>query len=113
MRVVIATSTGFHLRHLAVELERCGWEVEFHSYLPRWKLRGYGLSDGSIRSHFKSLLPLSGLALLRGGARWLLPVREALFARIDRRIAATMGPADAFIGLSAVAVDSADRKSVV
>lgn len=42
MKAIVATSTAFHLRHLAVALGRTGWEVEFHSYLPRSKTRSYG-----------------------------------------------------------------------
>lgn len=109
MKAVIATSTAFHLRHLATALHERGWEVEFHSYLPRWKTRGYGLSDGSVVSHFKALLPWSALALLRGGAKWLKPIRERLFALVDQRVAQAMSPADVFIGLSAVTVASARR----
>lgn len=109
MKAVIATSTAFHLRHLATALRERGWEVEFHSYLPRWKTRGYGLPDASVVSHFNALLPWSALALLRGGATWLKPIRERLFALVDHRIACTMAPADVFIGLSAVTVTSAKR----
>lgn len=109
MKAVIATSTAFHLRHLAVALHDHGWDVEFHSYLPRWKTRSYGLPDDCVVSHFAPLLPWSALALLRGGAGLLKPVRERLFAMIDRRIARTMSPADVFIGLSAVTVTSAEH----
>lgn len=105
MRMVIAASTAFHLRHLARELLNRGWEVEFHSYLPRWKTRQYGLPDRHVVSHFAALLPWSGLALLRGAP--VHAVRERLFALIDRRTAQTMSRADVFVGLSAVAVESA------
>ncbi len=107
MRVVIAASTGFHVKQLAVELASLGHEVEFHSYLPRWKTRPIDAAGGRSISHFLALMPWSGLALLRAFSRGLLPVREGLFARIDRRIAATMRPADVFIGLSGIAVSSA------
>ncbi len=109
MKIVIAASTAFHLRHLAVELDRLGVEVEFHSYLPRWKTRRYGLADRITVSHFLPLLPWSALALLRGFEPWLRWVREGLFAKVDRRIAVTMGAADVFVGLSAIAVESAAK----
>lgn len=109
MKAIVATSTAFHLRHLAVALGRTGWEVEFHSYLPRSKTRSYGLRDDQVVSHFRALLPWSALALVRGGPRWLRRVRERLFALIDRRIARAIGPAEVFVGLSAVAVASAAR----
>jgi glycosyltransferase involved in cell wall biosynthesis len=109
MKAIVATSTAFHLRHLAVALGRTGWEVEFHSYLPRGKTRSYGLRDDQVVSHFRALLPWSALALVRGGSRWLRPVRERLFALIDRRIARAIGQAEVFVGLSAVTVASAAR----
>lgn len=107
MKAVIATSTAFHLRHLARVLIARGWDVEFHSYLPRWKTRSYGLPDRSVRSHFWHLLPFSALALLRANWPWLTPLREWLASRIDRRIARTMGTASVFVGLSSIAVESA------
>ena len=111
MRFLIATSTAFHLRHLAVQLLNRGHEVEFHSYLPRWKTRQYGLPDRAVVSHFMGLLPWSGLALLRGWARHLTPIRHRLFSRIDERIARHIRQSDAsidvFVGLSSVAVASA------
>lgn len=109
MKIIIAASTAFHLRHLAVELDRLGVEVEFHSYLPRWKTRRYGLADRITVSHFLALLPWSALAVLRRFERILRPVREGLFAKVDHRIAATMGSADVFVGLSAIAVESAAK----
>ena len=112
MRFLIGTSTAFHLRHLAVQLRNRGHQVEFHSYLPRWKTRQYGLPDDAVVSHFRPLLPWSALALLRGWARWLTPIRHRLFARVDARIAAHIArqrqPFDVFVGLSSVAVASAD-----
>lgn len=112
MRFLIGTSTAFHLRHLAVQLLNRGHHVEFHSYLPRWKTRQYGLPDDAVVSHFRALLPWSALALLRGWARWLTPIRHRLFARVDARIAAQIArrkqPFDVFVGLSSVAVASAD-----
>lgn len=107
MKVVIATSTAFHLRHLARELLDLGHQVEFHSYLPKLKTRQYGLPDSACVSHFRRLLPWSALALIRGGGKVRNRIREGLFARTDRAIARHMGAADVYIGLSAVGVESA------
>ncbi len=111
MRFVIGTSTAFHLRHLAVQLRKHGQRVQFHSYLPRWKTRDYALPDSAVVSHFAGLLPYSAMALLRGWSRWLNPIRHRLFAMVDRRIArqiaASGEPIDVFVGLSSVAVASA------
>lgn len=107
MKIVFATSTPFHLRHLARELAALGHQVEFHSYLPKWKTRAHGLPDSACVSHFWRLLPWSALALLRGGGPARARIREGLFAKVDRAIARHMGDADVFIGMSAVAVDSA------
>lgn len=109
MRAVVATSTGFHLRHLAQQLLRQGWDVEFHSYLPRWKTRQYGLPDSATVSHFNALLPLSAVALVRFDHPWLTTLRQHLAAAVDRRIARTMQPADVFVGLSNVSVACAAR----
>ena len=109
MRAVVATSTGFHLRHLAQQLLRQGWDVEFHSYLPHWKTRQYGLPDSATVSHFGALLPLSALALVRFDHPWLTALRQHLAAAVDRRIARTMRPADVFVGLSNVSVACAAK----
>lgn len=107
MRVVIATSTGFHLRHLAREFSAAGVEVEFHSYLPKWKTRQSGIPDAVARSHFLGLLPDSLLAVSHlPGAR---AARERLFSKADLETLRAMGPADVFIGLSGIAVESARR----
>lgn len=107
MKIAFATSTAFHLRHLARELLALGHQVEFHSYLPKSKTRSYGLPDSACVSHFWRLLPWSALALIRGGGKARSRIREGLFARVDRAIARQLGDADVLIGLSAVAVESA------
>lgn len=107
MKILFATSTAFHLRHLARELLALGHQVEFHSYLPKWKTRRYGLPDSACVSHFSRLLPWSALALLRGGGAARARIRETLFAKVDQAIARRLGDGDVFIGLSAVAVESA------
>ena len=94
MRAVVATSRAYHLHHLAIELARHGWEIEFHSYLPRWRTRQLGLPDRQTVSHFLALLPLSALAFLRIDRPWVRQARRRLAAAVDRRIARTMGRAD-------------------
>lgn len=107
MRVLIATSRAFHLHHLARELLQLGCEVEFHSYIPRFKTREYGLPDRNVHSHFLPLLPRSALAFARSASPRLQPIRDGLSRAVDRRIARTMKPADVFIGMSSMAIESA------
>lgn len=107
MRVVIATTTAFHLRHLARELIAQGHDVTFVSILPKWKTRGYGLPDAACVSLFARLQPWAGLAVLRLPWIWLDRVRDRLAARVDRAIARTAPACDVFIGLSSVTVASA------
>ncbi|WP_336985431.1 glycosyltransferase family 4 protein [Altererythrobacter aquiaggeris] len=111
MKITIATSTGFHLRNLAAELLDAGHEVRFYSYLPKWKTRSYGLPDTVCTSYFWRFLPWSALALARfgGTSSCLLNIRESLFARLDDAIENDMEVADIFVGLSAIAVRSAQK----
>ncbi len=109
MKFVIATSSGFHLRHLALQLHRLGQEVEFHSWLPRWKTRQYGLPDSITRSWFLRLFPFSALVLLRGLSDLMTPLRFWLCAPLDRLIARKMSSADVFVGLSALTIESARK----
>jgi glycosyltransferase involved in cell wall biosynthesis len=109
MRIVVATTTAFHLRYLATELLGAGEEVTFCSYLPRWKTRQYGLPDNRTRSMFFKLQPSASLALWRGGGRRLRALREKLLASADRAAAEILPPCDVFIGLSSMAIESARR----
>lgn len=107
MRIVIATTTGFHLRHLARELITLDHDVTFISILPKWKTRSYGLPDSACISLFTRLQPWATLALLRRSWGWLRRVRDELAVRTDHAITHVLPTCDVFIGLSSITVDSA------
>ena len=108
MKIVVATSTAFHLRYLAVQLLDRGHDMTFISYLPRFKTVSYGLPASATRSLFMRLQPGASLALLRGGGQRLHAIREHMLLATDRAIARSVPPCDVFIGLSAVTVASAE-----
>lgn len=110
MRVSIGTTTGFHLRRLAVELRADGLDALYYSAMPNFRNRRDGLSAGLAESLFWPLFPLSMLALMRGlpGDLQARAVQARLGA-VDELIARRLKPCDVFIGLSAMSVRSARR----
>lgn len=110
MKTVIATTTGFHLRHLALELVRAGTDVQYFSSLPRFRLARDGISADWSESAFLSLLPTSALALARQLPSGVQSrAVEAMLTRMDDHVARHLKRCDAFIGLSSMAVRSAAR----
>lgn len=108
MRTSIATTTGFHLRRLAVELDALGDEIDYFSYLPAFRLRRDGLGTPWAHSLFRPLLPQSAMALLRGSP-WQTSAVEAMLARTDAIVERRLAASDVFVGLSSMAVRSASR----
>lgn len=108
MKIDIATTTGFHLRRLAVELARLGEDVEYRSYVPRFRTRREGLDDDWTRSHFLRLMPTSALALATGN-RWQSRAVENMLLRTDISVSRSLREMDVFVGLSSMAVRSAER----
>ncbi|WJH39668.1 hypothetical protein N7E02_23345 [Aliirhizobium terrae] len=108
MRVVIATTTGFHLRRIATELFERQIETRYFSYMPRFRLRREGIPDQHSTSLFRPLLPTSFNALNRRLPRLQEKAVEALFARTDDYVARHLPPCDIFIGLSAMAIRCAE-----
>ncbi|TNJ40969.1 glycosyltransferase [Phaeobacter sp. B1627] len=110
MKVVIGTTTGFHLRRLAVEMNRAGVDLSYFSSMPRFRLRRDGLAAPWAVSLFPKLLPDSALALARQLPQPIqMRATERMLARVDEALARQMVPADIFIGLSSMAVRSAAR----
>lgn len=112
MKIVIATTTGFHLRRLATFLAVCASaevDLRYFSYMPRFRLRQEGIPDDVATSLFASLLPLSALALVRQFPHLRAWATEALFGATDTAIARRLQPCDVFIGLSSMAVRSAEE----
>ena len=107
MKIVIAVTRGFHLRHLARELIAAGRDVTYLTYLPRFRITRDGIPLARARSYFLSLQPWSGAALMRYPARLVEAATDALFARADEAYARDLPPCDIFIGLSAMTIRSA------
>ncbi|MCA1469237.1 glycosyltransferase family 4 protein [Bradyrhizobium sp. IC3195] len=104
LRVVIGTTTGFHLRRLAALLQNKPIELTYFSYVPRFRLRRDGISDVVSISLFERLLPLSALALAPSVSRLRSWATEKLFRPTDLAIANRLPPCDVFIGLSSLTV---------
>lgn len=106
MKIVIATTRGFHLRHLARELIAMGRNVIYMTYLPKFRIRSDGIPLDCAKSYFWRLQPWSTGALSRH-----LPFQgcavEAMFKLTDDAFTRDLPPCDIFIGLSAMAVESA------
>lgn len=107
MKIVVATTTGFHLRHCVHQLDARGHDVTFLSYLPAWKTLGYGIENRSTYSLFWRLQPYTSIALWRGGGARIKKIREDLLEKTDKAIAKVLPSCDVFIGLSSVTVESA------
>jgi glycosyltransferase involved in cell wall biosynthesis len=102
MRIAIATTSGFHLRHLARELIASGHEVAYLTYAPSFRNRRDGIPSARARSFFWRLLPWSAAALFRHARRLQAKGVEVLFRRADEAYAAELPPCDILIGLSAL-----------
>jgi glycosyltransferase involved in cell wall biosynthesis len=107
MRIVIVTTRGFHLRHLARELIAMGRDVTYFTYMPKRRIRRDGIPVERARSYFLRLQPWSGAALARPVASLVTYATEALFERADRAYARDLPPCDVVIGLSALTLECA------
>jgi glycosyltransferase involved in cell wall biosynthesis len=101
VKIVIATTTAFHLRHLARHLINDGLDVMFMSYLPDWKLKTYGIPASNRHSVFLNTLPYSALALTRIlGVRTQRFFVEIMLKTADIKIAELLPRCDVLISLS-------------
>jgi glycosyltransferase involved in cell wall biosynthesis len=102
MEIVIATSTPFHLGHLARELEVNGHNVTLIGYMPKYKLKRYKLQNIKYINLFWYLFPFSLLALFNINSKtqrffiyFIMPILDFLVSKI-------VPNCDVFIGLSGV-----------
>jgi len=107
MKVVIATTRGFHLRHLARELIAIGRDVEYLTYLPRFRIESDGIPLSRAKSYFWQLQPWSAAALFRHLQNLQDVAVERMFELTDRAFARDLPPCDVLIGLSALTVETA------
>ncbi|HMK91027.1 MAG TPA: glycosyltransferase family 4 protein [Methylocystis sp.] len=107
MKIVIATTSGFHLRHLARELIALRRDVTYLTYLPKFRIIHDGIPLERARSYFWRLQPWSTAALFRRLPGLQHQAVERMFELTDRALARDMPPCDVFIGLSAMTVECA------
>jgi glycosyltransferase involved in cell wall biosynthesis len=99
MKIVIGTSTPFHLWHLARELSALGHNVLMIGYMMRKK---YNIGAAKYKSIFWHLFPLSFLALQRLFPKIVRKVVFVMMPLVDYFIAKNISDCDVFIGLSGV-----------
>jgi len=107
MRIVVATTRGFHLGHLARELIAMGRDVTYLTYLPAFRIMRDGIPLKRARSYFLKLQPWSTAALFRHAPSLQRRAVESLFKLADEAFADDLPPCDVFIGLSSMTVKSA------
>ncbi|MEJ6021313.1 glycosyltransferase family 4 protein [Ramlibacter sp. PS4R-6] len=99
MKVAIATLGRFHVLDLARELDREGFDVAFHSYVPRRRAMRFGLPARCHRSLLRYVAPL--VAAQRFAPRLFAAVQERAMARaVDAAVSATLAPCDVFVCMS-------------
>ena len=106
LRVAIATTGRFHVLDLARELEDLGHSVAFWTTVPKWRTNRFGLSRGAHRSMLPALLPLVVSHRYATGRLKALAARAEVLAA-DRFVSHRLQPCDIFIGMSGIAVSSA------
>lgn len=106
-KIVVATTTGFHLRHLARVLVETACDVTFISALPRYKVLSYGIPYTHQKSVFVGGLPFSAIAVARFvGGKWKRLAVERTLEATDNLIAERLPECDLFVGLSAMSIRS-------
>src|SRR6516225_3148102 len=96
MRIAVATSGRFIALDLARELDRLGHEVAFHSVVPPWRTRRFGLP---ARCNRWLGAPLAALyATLRFSPRLERPFIEL----VDRALAGSIERCDVLIAISGI-----------
>jgi len=108
MNIQIVTTTPFHLKHLAIGLDKLNCNVKYYTYTPNFRNRKDGLNLEYTKSIFYSCLPYSFFALNR-----YLPFQkkyvEYMLKYADQKYKKIIGKSDIFIGLSGMAVESAKQ----
>jgi glycosyltransferase involved in cell wall biosynthesis len=102
MKIVIGTSTPFHLAQLARELSALGHDVLMIGYMPKWKMKNYNIGTAKYKSIFLHLFPLSLLALQRYIPKLQMQITFFMMPLVDYFIAKNIPDCNFFIGLSGV-----------
>lgn len=108
MKIQIATTTPFHLKHLAIGLYNLDCDVRYYTYTPNFRNKKDGLRLDYTKSIFYSSMPYSFFALNRH-----LPFQkkfvEYMLKYADQKYKKIIGKSDIFIGLSGMSVKSAQQ----
>lgn len=107
MKVLIVTSTPFHLGHLAREFARLGHIVEIVTYMPKIGWSRYKMKNVTIINCFFKFLPLSFFALQGKVHRLQVWAKYKLMPRIDYEAVGLLRRKeyDVVVGLSGVALE--------
>jgi glycosyltransferase involved in cell wall biosynthesis len=106
MKILIGTSTPFHLAHLARELTRLGHDVKIIGYMPKIGVKRFLDRNVKYQSFFIFTLPFSFFALQSFSKRLKKWAIYLMMPIIDWFISRQISDQDAFIGLSGVCLKS-------
>lgn len=106
MKILIATSTPFHLTQLARELSELDNDVTIIGYMPKWKMDKYNLGKAKYKSLFWYCPPLFLLALQHIYPNFQRKLVFKIMKFVDFLICRNLEKCDIFIGLSGVNVKS-------
>lgn len=106
MKIVIGTSTPFHLIHIARELAEYGNDVTVIGYMPKWKMKKYNLGKAKYKSLFWYCPPLFLLALQHYFPNFQRKIVFKIMNFVDILISFKLESCDYYIGLSGISVKS-------
>tara|TARA_Y200000002_G_scaffold299988_1_gene254964 strand:+ start:4723 stop:5853 length:1131 start_codon:yes stop_codon:yes gene_type:complete len=106
MKILIGSSTPFHLGHIARELTHLGHDVTMIGYMPRIGTRRFFDNKIKYRSYFFYSLPFSFFALQKYSKRLKNWAIYFMMPIIDWFISRNIKDQDVFIGLSGVCLES-------
>ncbi len=97
MIINIATSGRFHLLDLARELEKCGHDVHFYSYVPSSRAVKFGIPRKCCHSLLWAIAPFLALHRLFPKQEWISRWQTSW---MDFLVGRLMKPCDVFIAIS-------------
>jgi glycosyltransferase involved in cell wall biosynthesis len=106
LKILITTSTPFHLVHIARELSNKGNDVTMIGYMPKWKMKRYDLGKAKYKSLFWYCPPLFLLALQHKFPKLQRSIVFGIMSFVDKLHKFTITKCDILIGLSGVSVES-------
>lgn len=107
LRIAIASSGRFHVCDLARELKQFGNKVAFYSLVPPKRTGQFGLPRECNRWMLPRVLPWALWTRVVRGPQAKENANSRLGERLDKAIARSLEPCDAFIGMSGLSNRSA------